>query len=177
MTPNPSLISGLLVAAITGYVGHQTIYKDYRRTMTTLRAQLTDQQQTQGIREQAAKSLQEIERLRKRLPQNPETEWLMREVSRLAEEADIQLTTILPVGPKQVVGLEGVMTLSVALEFTASYHRLGKFLSMVESAPAFIRVDELLLARNEGGRAKVQLTVSTLYVPAGAPPIPGPRKG
>ena len=177
MTPNPSLISGVLVAAITGYVGHQTIYRDYRRTMTTLRAQLTDQQQTQGLREQMAKSLHEVERLRTRLPQNPETEWLMREIGRLAEEAGIQLTTILPVGPKQVVGLEGVMTLSVALEFTAFYHQLGAFLSRVESAPAFIRVDELILARTGEGLAKVQLTVSTLYVPAGAPPIPGPRKG
>lgn len=177
MTPNPSLISGVLVAAITGYVGHQTIYRDAQRTMTTLRAQLTDQQQTQGVREQAAKSLQEIERLRQRLPQTLETEWLVREVSRLAEEADLRLATILPISPKQVVGLEGVMTLSVALEFTASYHQLGKLLSMVESAPAFIRVDELILARTGEGLAKVQLTVSTLHVPAGAPPIPGLRKG
>lgn len=177
MTPNPALISGLLVAAITGYVGHRTIYRDYQRTMTTLRAQLTDQQQTQGFRGQVATSLAEIEHLRKRLPQNLETEWLVREVSRLAEGADVQLITILPLSSKQVGGVEGVMTLSVALEFTASYHQLGKFLSMVEGAPAFIRVDELILARTGEGLAKVQLTVSTLYVPAGAPPIPGLRKG
>jgi len=177
MTPTPSLISGVLVAAITGYVGHQTIYRDYQRTMTTLRAQLTDRQQTQGFREQTAKSLQEIEQLRTRLPQNLETEWLVREVSRLAEEADVQLITILPISSRQVAGVEGVLTLSVALEFTASYHQLGKFLSTVESAPAFIRVDELILARTGEGLAKVQLTVSTLYVPAGTPPIPGLRKG
>lgn len=177
MTPKPALISGLLVAAIAGYLGHRTIYRDYQRTMTTLRAQLTDQQQTQGLREQAAQSLQEIERFRKQLPPQPETEWLMREVSRLAEEAGIQLTTILPANPKKVEGLEGVMTLTVALDFTAPYHQLGKFLSVVESAPVFIRVDELMLARNEQGRAKVQLTVGTLYVPSGVPPISGPRKG
>lgn len=177
MTPKPALISGVLVAAIAGYVGHQTIYRDYRRTMTVLRAQLTDYQQTQGSRVQVAQSLQEIERLRKRFPQNLETEWLLREISRLAEEAHLQLTTILPTSPKKVLGVEEVMTLSVALEFTASYHQLGKFLSILESAPVFIRVDELILARNEQGLAKVQLTLSTVYVPAGLPPIPGPRTG
>ncbi len=177
MTPNPSLISGVLIAAIAGAVGHQTIYRDSRRTMTVLQAQLADFQQTQGLREEVARSLAEIEEFRNRFSQNPDTEWLVGEVSRLAERAEIQLTTILPASPKKVEGLEGLMTLSVALEFTASYHQLGKFLSIVESAPVLIRVDELTLARSEQGRAKVQLTVSTLYVPAGVPPISGPRTG
>lgn len=162
MTLKPAMVSGLLIAAITGYVGYHAIYLKQQGQLRVMQAQLQEQQQTQALREQVAGALSEVERLRKHLPQELDTGWLGREVNRLAEEAGIQLASITPQSPRK---LEAATVLTVTLRLTTSYHRLGKFVGMLESAPTFLQVNEAILTRNADGMADVQLTVSTLHVP------------
>lgn len=158
----PALVSGAIVLAFAGYFGYNHVYLQEQQEVSKLREQLTEQQQTQELRSQVALSLEQIERFRKRLPTEPETEWLVREVGRLAEEAGVHLTSIVPQSPKK---LEEFTHLAVALQFAASYHRLGKFISILENSPAFLKVEALEVSRVQGATAQVGLTVSTLYSP------------
>lgn len=166
MAPKPTAISGLLVMALAGYVGHQMIYRTYQRQRQALQARMADQQQAQTLRTQAARAIEEIEQFRKRLPAEPEPEWLVREVNRLADETHIQLTTIAPTPPRALEGLDGCMTLTITVHFAASYRQLDTFVSALEHAPVFLRVDELTLTRSGEGTANIQLTISTVYVPS-----------
>ena len=168
MVVKPVVISGLMVAAFASQIGYQG-YREDQREIEQVRAQWQEAQQAQALRATVAKSLDEVARFRKRLPPEPETAWLIREVGRLAESAGVELTSITPQTPRQ---FQDVTYLAVALRLSTSYHTLGKFLATLESARDFLRVDELEVQQQAGGAsaaasrpAQVKLTVSTLYVP------------
>jgi len=159
----PTVVSGIIVLALAGYFGyHNWFYLPSQKTLRQLQESLAQARQTQELRVRVAGLLDEMEGLRKRLPHEPETEWLLGEVSRLAEEEQVRLTSIVPQSPRQV----GELTqLAVLLQFDASYHQLGKFLSRVESSPRFIQVEELEMSRSRPGSAQVRLLVTTVHVP------------
>ena len=163
MTLKPSRLSGVIILALAGAVGYQMIYLRTQRQIGVLKQELTQAEQAQALRAQLAASLTDIERFRKRLPPEPETGWLLHAIGSLAQETDIQLTTILPQPPKP---LQDFTYLAVNLQFTTSYRNLAKLLDLVEHANAFIRVDEVELARTPQETAQVKLVVSTLSVPA-----------
>jgi len=161
----PAWVSGVIVLALAGYFGYYNgIYLPNQKRLRKLQEQLTQQQQTQELRAQLAQSLEQVEQFRKRLPPEPETAWLVREVGKLAEDTGLQLTSIIPQTPRQ---LSELTHLAVAIEFVTSYHTLGEFISRLESSKAFLRVDELGVARgaDETKPAQVRLIISTLYVP------------
>jgi len=160
----PAWISGIIVLVLAGYLGYNTVYLKGRQELSKFREQLRQHEQTQELRKQVARSLDEVERLRKRLPPEPDTEWLVREVGKLAEEAGVRLTSIIPQNPK---ALHEFTQLSVSLQFGISYHQLGKFLSAIENAKLFIHVDDLEMTRGQDGSqsALVRMTLSTWYVP------------
>ncbi len=156
----PTLVSGLMMLALTSVLGYHNIYRPHQARVQALEKQLIEQRQTQELREQVARSLEELERLEQQLPREPETEALVREISKLAEEAGVQLTSIIPQSPKP---LRGFTHLSVQLQVVTSYHELGKFISVLENAKPFINIDELGLGqRDPSGSTQARMTVSTL---------------
>ena len=162
MTFKPSLVSGAIVLALVGHFGYHTVYLSNQRQLNQLREQLTEQQRTQDLRVQVARSLDQVEQLRNRLSQEPDTEWLVREVGKLADEAGIQLTAISPVNPRK---LQDFTSLSVAFGFTASYVQLAQLVGSLEHSRLFMRVEHLDVVRNGQGTSQVKLTVSTFYLP------------
>ena len=163
----PTLVSGLIVLCFAAFFGYNTIHLQHRQRLQQLHAQLSEEQATQALRVQTAQTLKDIERLRKRLPQEPETEWLVREVGRLAQGAGVQLTSINPQAPKP---LQDATQLTVSVQFTAPYHQLGGFLSTIESATSFLRVDSLDILPSHSAAtehaADIRMTISTFSVPS-----------
>jgi len=166
MMRNPLAMSWLLVMVLAGYVGYRTIYQTHQQRWQALQARMADEQQTQTLRAQVARVVAEVEQFRKRLPPEPEPGWLVQEVTRLADEAGVQLATIAPISPRTIEGLDGCVVLAVTVNFAASYHQLGTFVSALEHAPVFLRIDELQLARSGEGMANIELTVGSVYVPS-----------
>ena len=161
MTVKPAVVSGVILLAFAGYFGYHTVYLDSHRKIKKLQEQLTEQRRTQELRVEVARSLQAIGRLRERLPAEPETEWLVREVSKRAEEATLLLKAITPDVPKR---LPDVTPVTVSFQFTASYSQLVNFLQALEQADVFMRVDDLDIGRSRQGVSPIRLTVSTLYL-------------
>lgn len=162
----PTLLSGIIVLALAGQLGYHTVYLPYQHKVRELQEQVAKQRQTHELQAQLAKSLEELEQLRKVLPAQPDTEWLVRAVGELAEEAGLQLTSIVPQSPQAV---QEFTRLSVNLQLVTSYHQLGKFISLLERSKSFLKIDGLDIARREEGMAQVKMTVSTLYVPSLGP--------
>ncbi len=164
----PSLLSGAIILALTGLLSYHTVYMRVRKELRAIQTQEAQGQETQALRIKLADTLEQVERLRKRLPQTPETERLIHEVSTLANKAGIQLTGIDPQDPKP---LQELTHLSVTLQFVSSYHQLGAFLSTLESSPFFLKVEDLQISGRGEETREVRLTIGTVYVPSTLPAV------
>jgi len=166
-----------MIVALSSLVGYHNIYMRAQRQLQALQDQQAHEQQTQGVRTQLAASLEDIEQFRGRLPSAPEAEPLMRQVSHLAQESGIKLTSLEPQSP---AALHDFTHLAVSLQFISSYHRLGTFLSALESSPMFLKVEDLDVTALGDGSSQIRVVVSTVYVPpllASASPEDGIRQG
>lgn len=161
----PSLISGIIVLALTGVLGYKVVAR-HRAEAQRVRIQLEHGVQREDRRSQLEASQRLVESYRKRLAPEEEVVWLVRESGRLAREAEIQLSAV---NPRRLRQVGGFSQLAVSLHFQTSYHQLGQFLSRIESAEHLLYVDELdfTLVRKPDGSpvAEVNLVVSALYLP------------
>jgi Tfp pilus assembly protein PilO len=162
----PTAISGVVIFLCAGLIGYHAVYRATRRELTGIEQELSEQRDVQALRVSLAASLDHLEQLRKRLPPQPDTEWLIGELTQVAKAAGVQLSSIVPQEP---VPSQDATRLSVLLRFEVSYHELGKFVSAMENTPSFMWVSRLEIARSEEGRAEVQVAVSTWHVPALGP--------
>jgi Tfp pilus assembly protein PilO len=156
----PPVISGIIVFALTFYIG-RGIYSKQTTVLNSMQQQLTEKSQVQDISSEISSSIVELRKLQKRLSPAMETELLIQEVGRIAQEEGVVLNSIIPGLPRSI----GEFTqLSVALRLKADYHKLGKLISSIENSPMFIRVDRVNINRREpDAMAEVNLSLSSLY--------------
>lgn len=171
MSRQPVVIPGVVVLVLAGYVGYHGVHRRYQQEMTQLQAQLHDRQEVQDMRTQLAGALGTLERKRQRLAPMPSVDWLVQEIDTIAAATGLRLTRIVPQRPESV---DDFTRIAVSLEFSASYHELGTFVSSLESGPHLIHVDSLAIGRaasEEEGTSAMTLLVSAWYVP----PLPTAR--
>ena len=157
----------VIILAPATYFGYHTIYRPAQRAVRALEQQLAEERKTQELRVQVARSLEEFKRLGKRLAPEPDPEWLVREINRLVETVGIYPPV--SIVPQRPTKLRDFTSLVVAVQFDASYHRLGEFTSVLERSETFFHVDEVQIQREGKRPPSVRLTVSTLY----GPPLTG----
>ena len=161
----PQLIVRVTVLAIAAFVGYHLIYLPQQRELASIRAQVAQEQVDQQTQADVAQLLTQLERDRKRLPDEPNPSWLMQAVTSLGQQAGIQLTTISP-EPSQAA--KPLTRLAVTLQFTATYHELGTFLDLLQRSDHFIRTEHITVNRPDNrqqGKASMQVVLSTSYVP------------
>ena len=159
----PTLLIAAVGVALAAFVGYNFIYAPQRNQVGLIRGQIAEERATQQRQAEVAGLLEQLERYRKRLPQEPDPSWLVREAVELTEKVGVQVTTITPDAPKTL----GQFTrLGVALQVIATYHQLGNLLDEIERSEHFLQVERMTVSRADEGRpASVSLTLSTLYVP------------
>ena len=67
-----------------------------------------------------------------------DSSWLVNEITNLANKADIRIDLVQPLKNRKVGGFSIV---SVRMTTSASYHKVGYFLALLESAPYYIVID------------------------------------
>ena len=169
---------GLLM--LCALVAQRMILAPHQRQREAVRRQITEAQEFLRIQQHIANRWPLIEQHQLRLPGASSTEWLMREVARLAEQAHIRLTSIDPELAKPVE--RGATRLTVRVQLDSPYHAVGTFIGLLEGSPQYIHVDGLemrpmrslsdIAADTDLAQwpARVQMTLSTLYLP----PLSGP---
>lgn len=157
------LILGGIGVAISVAIGYYGIYVPKHHEVRLIHEQSAQQQLHQRTESEVAVLLQQIDRHHKRLPEEPDPSWLVKEVMEVAERDGVQLTSIEQSPPET---LERFVRLVVSLQFNASYHQLGRFLDDIERCTLFIRVERLEFnSADAQGVAPIQLTLSTLFLP------------
>lgn len=175
MNMNPSLLLAGIGVAVTGLIGYNAVHKPQQRQLGLVRTQVMEEQTRQQAAMGVAELLHQIEQYRKRLPEEPDPSWLVRQVVALAEQSGVQLTTISQEPPQR---FEQFTRLAVRVQITATYHQLGTFLDHIERAPQYLRVEQLEVSRSRSGQAggqpeTVHLMLSTLYVSSGLSAVGG----
>ena len=161
---NTTLIAGVIAVAVVLPAGY-TIHKGYQEKLRLVDAQIANEHSTQASQAQTADTLQQIEQYRKRLPNEASPSWLVNEAMSLGERVGLQLSAIAQESPQEI---QQFTRLAVTLELGASYHALGMFLDQLEHSGSFIRVERLEVSppKESRGKASVQLTLSTIYLPS-----------
>ena len=162
---------GIAISVVIGYYG---IYVPKHNEVRMIHEQSAQQQLHQQTKTEVASLLQQLGRYHKRLPEEPDPSWLVRQVMEVAEKDGVQLTSIVQNSPEIS---EQFTRLVVNLQFNASYHQLGTFLDDIERSEQFIRVEQFDLdSVDNQGIAPIQVTLSTLFLPPVVPKAgpPGP---
>lgn len=157
----------MLTAAIVLVIGSRAAYNVYdqsRQEIGRISEQLTHAQQVHALREELASELARLEQAQTRFAPAPDAEWLIRDISQLAQESGIDLAAIVPQPPQPF----GEMThLAVTLQArTPSYHQLGRFVDGLEHLPAVLRIEELSVSKGSHDYLQVRMTVGSIYAPA-----------
>jgi len=161
-----AVLIGAIGVAIAAPVGYYLFHAPHQRQVRLIRAQLAQEQAVRQTEAEVRALLEELAQYRKRLPQEADPSWLVREVVSRAQAAGIQLRTITQQAPQ---ALDRFTRLAVHVEFPASYHQLGTFLDELERSDAFIRITQITVSPPQGEpAASIQLTLETLHLP---PPI------
>jgi Tfp pilus assembly protein PilO len=156
------LLGGIGIASVV-LIGYNFVYVPQQNQVKLIQAQVTQEQTNQATQAEVAALLLQVERYRKRLPEEPDPSWLTREVVALAQKSGVQLTFI---NQEPSQSFEQFTRLAVNLQFHASYHRLGSFIDEIERSEHFIRVEQLIVSPSEKeDSAAIQLILSTLFVP------------
>jgi Tfp pilus assembly protein PilO len=161
------LLAGVSVA-ICWLVGYNVVYAPQQEQVRLSRAEIAAEQANQEMQAEVSALLTQVERYRKRLPEEPDPSVLLRDVMALVQQSGVQLTSVMREAPQE---LSQFTLLRVNLQVDASYHQIGAFLDALERSDRFMRVERLKVTRIEPHEpASVNLVLSTLYVP---PALPG----
>ena len=159
----PAMVSAVSILVLAGFVEYAHIYQPAQQKRRQLQDRLNLERQTQALKVGIISGLDEIERLRSRLPSKPETEWLLKAVGDIAKAEGVQLDVVTLEEPRRV---QDTARLSVSLSFRTSYHQLGRFISALENSPKFLWIETMEVSRHQAtGAAEVALTVSSMWVP------------
>ena len=165
------MVLGAIGIAISVVIGYYGVYVPKHHEVALIREQSAQQRLHQETETEVAALLEQVERYHKRLPEEVDPSWLVKQVMDIAERDGVQLTSIVQGSPEAV---EQFTRLAVNLQFNASYHQLGGFLDDIERAVQFIRIEQLQVDRPDiQGVAPIQLTISTLFLPLLAPGVHG----
>lgn len=160
----PALVSGIIVLALFAYFGYHMAYVRPREAVAQVQHELTEAREQHELQTLVVTALQVLEAQRARFAERPDSDWLLQEVSRLTKSAGVDVQAVNPFAAQA----RGDMTvLRVSVEFSATYHELGRFLSRVESHPRFLQVDDVQLTSqgSSNNRANIRLTLSTVFMP------------
>ena len=166
------LLAGIGVALFL-LIGYNAVYAPQQKQVRLNQARIAEEQANQQMQAEVAALLNQVERSRKRLPEEPEPSALVRDVVALAEHSGVQLTSLSRETPQE---FPQFTRLTVNLQGSASYHQFGAFLDALERSERFLRVERFAISRAVAERpAAIQVAVSTLYLPPLRPAAAGSR--
>ena len=161
-------------------VSQRMVIAPQQRRLDGIHKALQEEQELLRVQQAIAKNWPVVKQYQMRLPDVSSPDWLMREVARLAEQAHVQLRSIEPELSRPYE--RGATRMTVRVQLESNYHDVGMFLSLLESSPKYIHVEEIDMRPSKGLSeisaeadpkhflASVRMVLSTLYLP----PIAGP---
>ena len=150
--------------ALTAFLGYNFIHIPQQRKVSEIEANIAEVRALQQLQTEVMTLLGQVERYRRQLPPAADPSWLVNQVVALGQRDGIELDTISQQGPQP---LRQFTRLAVDLQFTATYHQLGRFLDDIERSAYFLQAEEITVNRrpSDESRVDVRLRVATFFVP------------
>ncbi len=140
---NNLIIGTSVIVVVTLFIGIVFIYMPFAKNKKTLSSEVS-MQANRNLLINKIVALRKLELYRKRVSEDRDASWLLEEVSNMASESKVEVSSIEEGSPEDR-GL--YKRLYVTVDTYSTYHQLGVFLSKIESQEDFIRVEELNMKR------------------------------
>ncbi|GAH82639.1 unnamed protein product [marine sediment metagenome] len=156
-----------LIVILAFLIGRNGIYKQNLNRIDSIRLQLEEEKKRNDILGIVGILDRKLQAHQKRSFSTADTTQLLDRVSQAAEEADIKIDAF---NPSPAVYTKQYTELPLKISLGCEYHKLGRFLSLIESSKEFIWVKEFKMQRatvTDPGAPKISridLTVSSLYL-------------
>jgi len=156
-----------LIVILAFLIGHNWIYKSGLNKMYSLNKKLEEEKKENIILGDVGLLNRKLQLYQERSFSTTEITELLDKVSELAKQAGIKIETY---NPLPVVYKEQYVELRLEIPLRSEYHKLGEFLSLIESNPEFIWVKGLNMQKSTvtsskaANMPKIDLTLSGLYL-------------
>jgi len=138
------VILSAIVVIVTIVVAVAVIYLPFLNKTKSLRSQILTERDRNVLIGKIRALGKHLKVYKKRIPEQRDVSWLLREVSDMATKEEIEISSIKPGIPED----RGLYTkLFVTMDTISTFHQLGKFVSIVESSEHFLRVDNIFIKR------------------------------
>ena len=155
----------VIVAAVL--IGYNLVYKYNLNQLNSVKLQIKEEKQKNELLERISKLDRKLIGYQQRSLDSPEITQFLDKLSRLAQEVGIEIESFTP---QPAMRRDEYLELPVRLPLNCHYHRLGRFLSLLESNREFIWIKDIRIRKQTVSDPRqtrlpaVDLTVSGLYL-------------
>lgn len=132
------------------YIGWSFMLKPALDDLHRLRARIASESQKTEILRSISGAQDNIRRQEALLSDAEEVTWLIETVNRIAEDAGVQILSVMPQDAETAGAYQ---RLPLQIEARSGYHEMGRFLSRVESHEKLVKVLDLRLENPNDARA------------------------
>lgn len=165
------LIVAGVCAALLGLVWYQylspmdTLLAGKKAELATMQAQvaksLTEEKSLVKFKTQSAELKEQLNSLKSILPQEKETDQILRQVQRAAETSSLR---IIRVGPRPTIDHDVYTEWPIDMEVVGTYHNIGGFLDKIRLLPRIVNISNLKIqSRASEGVASYTASVGATY--------------
>ena len=122
-------------------MGNNLLLQPKDRELQQLRTQQDKERQKSESLAKVAQLEQSMDKYNAAFLERHDVSALIEAVNRMGEESGVNLSSVIPLPAEAVEKL--YVKLPIQVELHCSYHQLGRFLSRIESASMFIKVEAL----------------------------------
>ena len=139
-----SLIAGVFVFSyyLPGHRSNRTLRAEIAAAQSDVQLVPAKVAEVEGLQRHLASSAEYLGRMERLLPENSDLHSVVRQVSELARQADLQITRLEPSAPE---ALQSIQRIPVHLSFRGNFRGITDFLHGLETHPRLFNVDELSL--------------------------------
>ena len=136
------LSAGIIVGTLI--VGSVFIYLPFLNRNKSLRAQILQERDKNALTGEIRALGRHLRVYEKMVLEEAGVSWLLRMVSDMASQEQLEVSSIRPDAPED---WDLYTRIYVTMDVVSTYHRLGRFISRVESSEKFLKVESINIKR------------------------------
>jgi type IV pilus assembly protein PilO len=143
----------------------QTVIAGKKTDLTQLQAQIAKSQAQERVFAQFKAQTEELEvqldKLKSVLPQEKETDQILRQAQRAAETSALKIVRL---GPRATIDHDVYTEWPIDMEVVGTYHNIGSFLDKIRLLPRIVNISGMKIqSRASGGPASLTSSVGATY--------------
>lgn len=139
---NKMALLSIAIFLVACLIGYNFIYKPGTKKDSQIRLEISTQEEVNRLLSEIQQFQQKVQSLHERQAAEHNTDWLLTNITKIAKECEVKISSI---QPKSSIPRDRYVIIICQASAESTYHRLGEFISRLESSKEFIKVDSLNL--------------------------------